>query len=319
MSCRHRTRRGRPRRTGRPRTPRGRDRACGRSASPSSPIARRWPASAPSRSRTGSSRIPGRCRAGRRGPPGWRSRAAATRSGGDPAQAFGTHGRTPAPSVVDAMNPTAPRATTPGPIQRSHRDSTMTVDLLRRTRRLAGGGRGHDPRRRPLSEAYPGLRSADVASRRSWSAKRAPGRSRRRRRGAPERAHPKVRERGAQPTTRAWAVPVPAVVPCHSTLCGREVGEIPTQSRYGERSHESASPVADHTVHARTFERKVGRTRATDRLDPSFDACRSEGFAIRRDPSESIPLRRFPCSRRSHRPREPRRPAGCRPSSRPSS
>ena len=99
-----------------------------------------------------------------------------------------------------------------------------------------------------------------------------------------------------------------------STPCGREVGEIPTQSRYGERSHESASPVADHTVHARTFERKVGRTRATDRLDPSFDACRSEGFAIRRDPSESIPLRRFPCSRRSHRPREPRRPAGCQPS-----
>ena len=95
---------------------------------------------------------------------------------------------------------------------------------------------------------------------------------------------------------------------------GREAGENPAQSRYGERSHESASPVADHTVHARTFERKVGRTRATDRLDPSFDACRSEGFAIRRDPSESIPLRRFPCSRRSHRPREPRRPAGCRPS-----
>src|SRR3954453_9963238 len=55
-------------------------------------------------------------------------------------------------------------------------------------------------------------------------------------------------------------------------------GEIPAQSRYGERSSESASPVAGHTVHARTFERKVGRTRAHFRLDPSFDPVRSEGF-----------------------------------------
>jgi hypothetical protein len=41
---------------------------------------------------------------------------------------------------------------------------------------------------------------------------------------------------------------------------GREVGEIPAQSRYGERPVKGASPVADLTVHARTFERKVGRT-----------------------------------------------------------
>ena len=152
-SCRHRTRRGRPRRTGRPRTPRARDRACGRSARHRarwSGVGRRAPHRDRGPDPTGTRAL----RAVRRGAAGWRSRAAATRSGGDPAQAFGTHGRTPAPSVVDAMNPTAPRATTPGPIQRSHRDSTMTVDLLRRTRRLAGGGRGHDARRRPLSRAY---------------------------------------------------------------------------------------------------------------------------------------------------------------------
>jgi len=63
-------------------------------------------------------------------------------------------------------------------------------------------------------------------------------------------------------------------------------GEIPAQSRYGERPSESASPVADHTVHARTFERKVGRTRALFRLDPSFDPLESRGFVIRRDPSD---------------------------------
>ena len=47
------------------------------------------------------------------------------------------------------------------------------------------------------------------------------------------------------------------------TICvtprGREAGEIPAQSRYGERPSGGASPVADLTVHARTFERKVGR------------------------------------------------------------
>ena len=186
----------------------------------------RWPGagqpSAPSRSRTGSKRYQGAAASSVRAA-GWRSRAAATRSGGDPAQAFGTHGRTPAPSVVDAMNPTAPRATTPGPIQRSHRDSTMTVDLLRRTGRLAGGGRGHDARRRPLSGGLSvGASWAGAVAVRT--AKRCGrGRSRRRRRRAPERAHLKVRERGAQPPTRAWAVPAPAVVPCHSKLCGREV------------------------------------------------------------------------------------------------
>jgi hypothetical protein len=40
---------------------------------------------------------------------------------------------------------------------------------------------------------------------------------------------------------------------------GREAGESPAQSRYGEPP-SGGSPVADHTVHARTFERKVGRT-----------------------------------------------------------
>ena len=156
MSCRHRTRRERPLRTGRPRTPRARDRACGWSARHRA----RWSGvgqRAPHRDRgpdpTDTRALPRRSvRAA-----GWRSRAAATRSGGDPAQAFGTHGRTPAPSVVDAMNPTAPRATTPGPIQRSHRDSTMTVDLLRRTRRLAGGGRGPRCSQAPLTRGLSGL------------------------------------------------------------------------------------------------------------------------------------------------------------------
>ena len=40
---------------------------------------------------------------------------------------------------------------------------------------------------------------------------------------------------------------------------GREAGENPAQSRYGEPP-SGGSPVADLTVHARTFERKVGRT-----------------------------------------------------------
>jgi hypothetical protein len=83
---------------------------------------------------------------------------------------------------------------------------------------------------------------------------------------------------GAEPTTHASAVQVGAVVPCHSTTCGREAGEIPAQSRYGERSQESASPVADHTVHARTFERKVGRTRALTDLGPSFGPPEGRGF-----------------------------------------
>ncbi len=98
---------------------------------PSSPRARRWPLSAPVPSRTASSLNQG---APRRSPSAVGSpwRAAAIRSAVGPAQALGTHGRPAAPSVVDAMNPTAPRATTPGPIHRSHRDSTMTVDLLRR-------------------------------------------------------------------------------------------------------------------------------------------------------------------------------------------
>ena len=46
-----------------------------------------------------------------------------------------------------------------------------------------------------------------------------------------------------------------------STPRGREAGEIPAQSRYGDHPNRSdGSPVADPTVHARTFERKVGRT-----------------------------------------------------------
>ena len=62
---------------------------------------------------------------------------------------------------------------------------------------------------------------------------------------------------------RAGAGPGPCAR-LSQTICvtprGREAGEIPAQSRYGERSSGSASPVADPTVHARTFERKVGRT-----------------------------------------------------------
>jgi len=45
-----------------------------------------------------------------------------------------------------------------------------------------------------------------------------------------------------------------------TTPSSREAGEIPAQSRYGERPFGGVSPVADPTVHARTFERKVGRT-----------------------------------------------------------
>ena len=80
-----------------------------------------------------------------------------------------------------------------------------------------------------------------------------------------------------------------------STPCGREAGEIPAQSRYGERSLESASPVADHTVHARTFERKVGRTRATDRLRPLLRRVSKRGVSrfVATPPSPSR-LRRFP-------------------------
>jgi hypothetical protein len=87
-----------------------------------------------------------------------------------------------------------------------------------------------------------------------------------------------------------WRSEARAVVP--STGQRRVVakpGEIPAQSRYGERFLESASPVADHTVHARTFERKVGRSRALFRLDPSFDTFESRGFAIPRDPLRSPP------------------------------
>ena len=43
------------------------------------------------------------------------------------------------------------------------------------------------------------------------------------------------------------------------TPCGREAGEIPAQSRYGERPSGRKSGRRP-TVHARTFERKVGRT-----------------------------------------------------------
>ena len=94
--------------------------------SPSSPRTSRWPVEGSLAVEDGiqpeprrATQIGGRYHA--------RSRAAAIRSVGGPAQALGTHGRTPAPSVVDAMNPTAPRAITPGPIQRSHRDSTMRL------------------------------------------------------------------------------------------------------------------------------------------------------------------------------------------------
>ena len=94
---------------------------------------------------------------------------------------------------------------------------------------------------------------------------------------------------------------------------GREAGEIPAQSRYGERPPESASPVADLTVHARTFERKVGRTRAIHLVDPSFERLEPRGFAFCRDPSGHSPPEVQPCLRRR------RRPHPCLPASRPSS
>ena len=113
----------------------------------------RSPRNAPSPSRSGSSRN----HASRRmsaGAAGAGCLAAAIASPSGPAQARGPHGLVPAPSVVDAMSATAPRATPPGPIHRSHRDSAMRVDLLRRLGQLAGGGRGRHRTRRPLSAAY---------------------------------------------------------------------------------------------------------------------------------------------------------------------
>ena len=87
--------------------------------------------------------------------------------------------------------------------------------------------------------------------------------------------------------------------------CVREAGEIPAQSRYGERPSEGASPVADHTVHARTFERKVGRIRAHFRLDPSFDPFEARGFASHATPPTPTSASEVPdpCPRpRLHRP-----------------
>ena len=206
-----------------------------------------------------------------RGPPasaGAVARAAGDAIGRRPGAGRGAQARGPAPTVVDAMSPTAPRAMTPGPIQRSHRDSTMRLTSSGGLEQLAGGGRGRHGARRHLSATYPGSNAADV------------GRAARR---ASMRASAPVRERHAE--RNAAGPPGPPWY--RATPCGREAGEIPAQSRYGERSSESASPVADHTVHARTFERKVGRTRAIFRLDPSFDPLEARGFAM-----SSRPLRR---------------------------
>ena len=107
------------------------------------------------------------------------------------------------------------------------------------------------------------------------------------------------------------AVPRPAVVPCQSIRLVAKSGEIPAQSRYGERPSKSASPVAGHTVHARTFERKVGRTRAQFRIDPSFDPVRSEGFRVSARPLRR-PLNRLgglhPCPQPRLPDSPPRRP-----------
>ena len=65
------------------------------------------------------------------------------------------------------------------------------------------------------------------------------------------------------PAARDWRGARHPVLRSAATICvtprGREAGEIPAQSRYGEHPFGGASPVADLTVHARTFERKVGR------------------------------------------------------------
>jgi iron complex transport system substrate-binding protein len=85
-----------------------------------------------------------------------------------------------------------------------------------------------------------------------------------------------------------------------ATICvtprGREAGEIPAQSRYGERPSSGASPVADLTVHARTFVRKVGRiVRSSGWTPPSNVDLEARGFAFRRDPSvRPDPDRRSP-------------------------
>ena len=76
---------------------------------------------------------------------------------------------------------------------------------------------------------------------------------------------------------------------------GREAGEIPAQSRYGERPARSASPVADLTVHARTFERKVGRTVRLHRLRPLVRPVSKRGVRDSRAPPTARSARRFPC------------------------
>ena len=119
-----------PTRTIRPNGPAANDSA-GRSMdrtsrSPSRPIATRWPRRSPAPSTTGSWRNHGTLARSPRSA-GRASPAAAAMAPGGPAQARGAHGRTAAPAVADATSPTAPMATTPGPIQRSHRDSTIRV------------------------------------------------------------------------------------------------------------------------------------------------------------------------------------------------
>ncbi len=153
-----------------------------------------------------------------------RDRPAVSRRPGrlpSPTHRRGVHGPCPAPSATVASEPSNPRAITPGPTRRTHRDSN-TIELLRRDV-LAGGGRGRRWWQGARIRRLSGWLTASLGSGRRRSCAR------------------------LNPTSCV-------------TPRGREAGEIPAQSRYGERPSGSASPVAGHTVHARTFERKVGRT-----------------------------------------------------------
>ena len=143
------------------------------------------------------------------------------------------------------------------------------------------------------------------------------GRSRRRRRRACERAHPRCVSELAESTTPAWAVPhrrgtvpLPRVVakPVRSRHSPATVS-APTRARVRSPTHGACSNLRE----------KGRQDRATHRLDPSFDPRRSEGFAIRRDPSEPIPpeVSRVPVVLLAHSRRAA--VARCRRSSRPSS
>ena len=203
----------------------------------------------------------------------------------------------------------------PGPIHRSHRASTM---------RLTSSG-GWDSWREegeaassqaPLSGAYPG------ALHRGNGAARSAARPRQARRLG--RRVGKAEVSASERSPSAWHAGRhdAAVSPWHCHQ--RRVVAKPVRSRHSPATvnapPRAQSPVADHTVHARTFERKVGRTRASHRLDaPPSTMPEARGSRFVADPSDRIPSRRLPPCSRPCPPVPRRRPAGSWPRSRRSS